>query len=174
MELNEILSSIDSNPSYIPRISEFEITKEDKENYLELVDKRVDPTETNPFDDDRITDKEFYYQVATALDTISSQTIERVLDQPENIWSTTSMWFSIQVVNTNNDTLLIRKNYFVFGSPWNLPWLIKYDDEYFNCYSVELSKYIAKSLPKDFRNMDLLDNKLFIMKIADYLYEQDK
>ena len=94
------------------------------------------------------------------------------MNQGEAWYSTTSNWFNIQIINQNNDTLNITRNYYVSTFPWNLPWKFKYKGQYFNSCNIELSKFINACIPDDFLDKEIFDNKLLIMKIADYLYNR--
>ncbi|MES2513265.1 MAG: hypothetical protein V4580_03945 [Bacteroidota bacterium] len=168
-QLDGILSSINLNPTRIPTLKEFYITADDKKNYVKLVNSRIRNKDDN--DDIRISkeDKDYYYSVSTKLDTISNSIIGAILDKNERIWSTTSNWFTMNIVNEYHDTLHISRNYYVNTLPWNLPWKIEYKGLNFNCYDIELSRFIKNCIPDNFMDKEVFDNKLLIMQIADYL-----
>jgi hypothetical protein len=171
--LFELLQNINESPSLIPSIKEFNITQEDKSNYLSLVDDRLKA------DDDFLSkrkkvNKEYYYNILKMLDTLDNKVIEDVLNQQEGIWSTTSNWFTIRIINQNNDTINISRSYYSNSLPWNLPWKFEFNGQHFNCYNIDFSRFINNCIPKDFMAKEVFDNKFLIMEIADYLYNKEK
>ena len=92
----------------------------------------------------------------------------------ENTWSTTSNWFSIRIINQNNDTLNISRFYYVNTLAWNLPWEFECNGLHFPCYNIGFSMFIDSCLPENFIDKRVFDNSLLIMAIADYLWEQNK
>jgi len=171
-QLSSVLISINSKPSAIPSLKDFQITEKDKKNYLTMVDNQLKNKEVDYLSRKKKINKEFYYSVPAILDTLNSSIITKILDQRERVWSTTSNWFTIQVVNQNSDTLNISRNYYVNTLPWNLPWKFEYKGLNFNCYNVEFSKFINACLPDNFMDKEVFDNRILIMQIADYLYNK--
>lgn len=170
--LSNILAIINSNPSKTPSIQDFRISEMDKKNYLELVDYNLKNVESSPLNRKKKINKAFYYAIPKILDTLNNSIISNDLDQQERIWSTTSYWFTIQIVNQNNDTINISRKFFVTNQPWNLPWKFEYKGQTFNCYNIEFSKFINSCIPQHFMGKDAFDNKFLLMSIADYLYNQ--
>ncbi|HEX8549352.1 MAG TPA: hypothetical protein VF691_20490, partial [Cytophagaceae bacterium] len=170
--LLNVLNSINSNPYAIPSLKDFKITDMDKKNFLDLVDKQLESKEIDYGNRKKKINKEFYYSVPAILDTLNDSIIANILDQRERVWSTTSNWFTIQVVNQNHDTLNISRNYYVNKMPWNLPWEYEYKGLYFNCYNVDFSKLINFCIPENFMDKEVFDNRFLIMHIADYLYNK--
>lgn len=170
--LVSVLDSINSNPSAIPSLQEFQISKKDKKNYLDLVDKQLKSNETDYLSRKKKINKEFYYSVPAMLDTLNSSIIAAILNQREGWTSTTRNWFTIQIINQNSDTLNISRNYYVNTLPWNLPWKYEYKGLNFNCYNIEFSKFINSCLPDNFMDKEVFDNRILIMRIADHLYNK--
>lgn len=165
--------AINSNPSIIPSLKDFQITDTDKKNYLALVEKRLKNKSESPLSNKKKINRAFYFSVPSMLDTLSSSTITSILNQHEENWSTTNNWFTIQVVNQKGDTLNISRDYYESTMPWNLPWKFEYKGLYFNCYNIEFSRFINSCLPKNFIDKDVFDNSLLIMEIADYLWNKE-
>lgn len=172
--LNSVLAQINENPGAIPDIKDFNITEKDKEDYLKLVDDQLNGKHKNYHEENKVLDKEFYYAVPDMLDTISTSTLEAVLNKQEGWFSTTSYWSGILLINETNDTLALTKNYYVETIPWNLPWRVEYHGQYFNCYDIAFSQLINSCIPNDFMDKEVYSNSLFIMKLADYLWIQEK
>lgn len=170
--LSTVLISINSNPSATPSLKDFQITEKDKKNYLTLVDKQLKSKETDYLSRKKKINKEFYYSVPAMLDTLNSSIIKTILNQREGWTSTTSNWFTIQIVNQNSDTLNISRNYYVTTLPWNLPWKFDFKGLNFNCYNVEFSRFINSCIPDNFMDKEVFDNRMLIMQIADYLYNK--
>jgi hypothetical protein len=170
--LTQILSTINSDPAKIPELSDFKITESDKKNYKVLVNTLLQSKESYSFQQKKKINKEFYYSIPTVLDTIKSLSIKDILDQQEGITSTTSNWFSIQLINQNNDTINVARNFYASTMPWNFPWKVHYKDLNFNSYSIDFSKFIKSCIPDDFIDKQVFDNKFLIKEIADYLYNK--
>ncbi|WP_299684366.1 hypothetical protein [uncultured Dokdonia sp.] len=173
LHITEVLEQINNTPSKIPSIQDFTITDKDVKNYISLVDKRI--KEGPDFSrNKKKVNKEFYYNIPNVLDTLNTKVIRNILHQREGIWSTSSNQFTIQITNQNNDVIHISRNYYMNSLPWNLPWKVTYNEQHFNSYDINFSKFIDSCIPKDFMNKDVFDNKHLIMKIADYLYNNKK
>ncbi|RZL44410.1 MAG: hypothetical protein EOP00_19990 [Pedobacter sp.] len=168
------LSTINRNPTAIPTLRDFQISSADKKNYLALVDEKLKSKETDFFSVKKKVNKEFYYSVLSMLDTLNSSIIEKILNKHEGGWSTTSNWFTIQIINQINDTLNIGRNYYISTLPWNLPWVYHYKGLNFNCYDIAFSRFINSCIPDDFMDKEVFDNSFLILEIADYLYNQPK
>jgi photosystem II stability/assembly factor-like uncharacterized protein len=166
--LENALAAINSNPSAVPSLLDFQITEKDKKNYLDLVDEQFKSKEIGK----KKLNKEFYYSIPAILDTLNSSIITDILNQQEGVWSTTSNWFKIQMVNQKNDTLNISRSYYVSTLPWNLPWKFEYKGQNFNCYNVEFSKFINACIPDNFMDKEVFDNKILIMQIANNLHDK--
>ena len=172
ISLASILETINSNPSAIPSLKDFQITEKDKQNYLALVDKQLKSKNSYDRDGKKKINKDFYYSVPSILDTLDNSVIQSILNQTEGGWSTTSNWFAIQITNENNDTLNISRNYYISTLPWNLPWKFEYKGLYFNCYDIEFSRFINSCIPDKFMDKGVFDNSVLIMEIADYLWNR--
>lgn len=169
--LTNLLTTINSNVSAMPSLKDFQITEQDKKNFLISVDERI-KSEENEYVDGKKVNKEFYYSVVSALDTLGNDFISEFLNQTEDTYSTTSNWFTIEIINENNDTIKISREYYVSTLPWNLPWKFEYKGQQFNCYSIEFSKFIDSCIPDLFFDKEIFDNRALIMQIADYLWNK--
>ncbi len=170
-DLLELLQKINDSPSALPSIVDFDFTDVDKKNYLFLVDERLGGGNAYraPL---KAEDKDFYYNIPNVLDTLQGSIIEDILNDYDGNWSTTTNRFIVQVINQNRDTLIFSRSYSMSSLSWHLPWKVKYNDQHFNCYDVNFSKFIKNNIPKDFMDSKILDNKYMIMSIADYLYSR--
>jgi len=171
-DLTNALATINATPSGIPSLKDFKISEKDKKNYLALVDKQLKSKDYDDLNGKKKINKTSYYSVPPMLDTLNGSIITAILNQRERVWSTTSNWFTIQIINENNDTLNISRNYYLSTLPWNLPWKFEYNGLNFNCYNIEFSRFINACIPDNFMDKEVFDNKILIMQIADYLYNK--
>ncbi len=172
--LTNVLNDINSNPSAIPTFKDFHITESDKKNYLTMVDNELKNKGTDYFEKNKKINKDFYYSVPAMLDTLNNSIISTIYNQPEGWSSTTNNWFSIQIINQNNETLNIVRSYYVKTLPWNLPWKFEYNGQYFNCYNIELSRLIKACIDEDFTDKKVFSNSRLIMEVADYLWNMEE
>ncbi len=166
----QVLKTINSAPETIPKLADFQITGTDIKNYLNLVDEQLKSKKSNYPNRKKPIDKIFYNAVPKMLDTLKDSVIREFLSQRERIWSTTSYWFDVKLVDQNNDTITVSRKYFESPLPWNLPWSFEYKGQNFTCYNLEFSKFIYTCIPQNFMNKGLFDNKILLMQLADYLY----
>lgn len=174
-ELSMILNSINNYHDAEPIISDFKISKIDKKKYLKKVDTMIIKNEiVSVKDASEVTYKDLYYSIPNRIDTLSSSTIQKILDPDEDVISTTSNWFRMQIVNENNDTINISRKYFFKRLPWHLPWKVEYKGQNFICYDINLSRFINKCIPKEFDDKYVFDNSYLLMKIAEYVLRKNK
>ncbi len=171
-QLNDALKIVNSNPSRRPVLKDFKITAEDIEKYLSKVDKRLKQKDYS-YGSKKKVDKDFYYAIPSKLDSLDDHIISAIFEQREGVWSTTSNWFKILIVNQNNDTLNIARNYYVSTLPWNLPWHFEYNGQHINSYNIEFSRFVDSCIPDDFMGAGIFDNSVLLMEIADYLWNDD-
>lgn len=172
--LTTLLTDISSNPSAIPTFKDFCISDNDKKYYLTMVDNQIKNKKVNYFGKRKKIIKDFYYSVTSMLDTLDNSIIETILNQPEGWTSTTINWFTIQIINQNNDTLNIVRSYYVKTLPWNLPWKFEYKGQYFNCYNIDFSRFVNSCIPEDFWDKGVFNNGFLIMEVANYLRNMEK
>ncbi len=169
--LTNILATINLNISAMPTFNDFQITEQDKNNYIISVDELL-KREENENIESNSEKKEFYYSIVPIIDSLGNIMISELLNQQEQWYSTTSNWFTIQIINENNDTIKISRDYYVETLPWNLPWKFEYKGQWFNCYSIDFSRFIDSCIPEIFIDKEVFDNKVLIMSIADYLWNK--
>jgi photosystem II stability/assembly factor-like uncharacterized protein len=172
--LTTLLTDISSNPSAIPTFKDFHITDSDKKNYLTMVDNELKSKKRDYFDRKKKINKNFYYSVPAMLDTLDNSIIQSVLNQTEGGWSTTSNWFTVQIINQNNDTLNIVRSYYMKTLPWNLPWKFEYNGQHFNCYNIDFSRFIDACIPDNFTDKGVFNNSRLIMEVANYLWNKEE
>ncbi len=171
--LTTVLTDISSNPTVIPTFKDFRFTESDKKSYLKMVDNQIANKETDYLDRKKKSiNKDFYYSVPAMLDTLNNSVIATILNQQEGLTSTTSNWFTIQIINQNNDTLNILRSYYIKTLPWNLPWKFEYNGQHFNCYNIEFSRLINSCIPDNFTDKGVFNNSRLIMEVADYLWNK--
>ncbi len=183
-ELDSILRDINRDYARIPNIAEFQIAEKDRRKYYKLLDELdkkdmmydriiMNPQKrTNAFDYDYA--ENFYQSVPDRIDTLSANTVRKILYKDEN-WRTTGgvYWFEMQIVNSSQDTLSfihfnLRNEY-----AWFIPWLTEYNGIPFRCYSMALSRWISACLPEKFYVKGSFDNARLLLQIADYLWQQE-
>ncbi|MBK7031678.1 MAG: hypothetical protein IPH49_00015 [Ignavibacteria bacterium] len=114
-------------------------------------------------------DKSFYYSVPNILDSLPDSILTQVLSSRERFLSTSSYTMTVKLVNNNGDTLFATRHSYSHGYPWNLPWKIEYKGLVFTNYSIEFSRFINSCIPDGFIGKEVFDNRMLIMKIANYL-----
>ncbi len=169
-ELTQILSLIDKKPGYVSPIAEFAIKDADVENYKKNIrGADCDPAYSDrvgfakPYSKDRC---QFMMEVPSKIDTISTNLLQKILSYHSGGYVTIWEQFDLILINANNDTLLIEGS----TNTWNLPWLVTYRSNRFNCNNVMLSKFINDHIPNQFVLKDVFDNSRLIQRIASYLY----
>lgn len=167
--LHRALDDINSSPATIPSIRNFRITSLDRSNYLKMVDERIKNNEKyNEFAESSF-DKSFFYSVPNMLDSLPDSILTQVLSSRERFASTSSNTMTVKLVNNNGDTLFATRHSYSHGYPWNLPWKIEYKGLVFANYSIEFSRFINSCIPDGFLGKEVFDNRMLIMKIANYL-----
>ncbi|MBK7578083.1 MAG: hypothetical protein IPI24_11735 [Ignavibacteria bacterium] len=167
--LHRALDDINSSPATIPSIRNFRITSRDRSNYLTMVDEIVrNNKKYNEFAETSF-DKSFYYSVPNILDSLPDSILTQVLSSRERFASTSSYTMTVKLVNNNGDTLFATRHSYSHGYPWNLPWKIEYKGLVFTNYSIEFSRFINSCIPDGFIGKEVFDNRMLIMKIANYL-----
>lgn len=173
-KLMKALYEVDSSSNSIPSLKDFNITDIDKKKYLNLVDDRIKgKEEVDYFNNRKIINEEFYNAVPKMLDSINDSVIAIVLNQHENIRSTTSNWFRIELVNHEGDSIQVSKQYYEQRLPWHLPLTFEYNGLIFKSYNIEFARFVDECIPQEFFDKELFDNSRLIMEIADYLYSKE-
>jgi hypothetical protein len=179
--LDSILRDINRDYTRIPNITEFQITEKDRRKYYKLLDELdkkdmmyVYPRRrTNAFDYDYA--ENFYQSVPDRIDTLSANTVRKILYKDEN-WRTTGgvYWFEMQIVNSSQDTLRFTHYNKDDEYAWFIPWLVEYNGIPFRCYSIALSRWISACLPEKFYVKGSFDNARFLLQIADYFWKREE
>lgn len=167
-ELRNIISTINNNPQYIPMLKDFEISIDDKKNYIKLLDTLFygKYREYSYFEGD----SSFYYSFVNKLDTINGLTFLDIITSDLRCLSTSYYWINVKVGNINGDSISISYNYDCEATPWFLPWKIEYKGKKFLCYNISLSNYINSCYPI----IKKYDNRYLILKVADYFYRKSE
>ena len=115
--------------------------------------------------------EDFYRTMPDRIDTLSANTLRKILYKHEN-WhcSGGAHWFTIQVMNSNGDTLLFSHYNIGHEYAWYLPWLVEYNGMPFRCYSIALSRWVSDCLPGIFYGKECFDNAHFLLQVANYLW----
>ena len=180
-ELRDILADIDRRPEQMPAITEFHITREDKERFADRV-KKADYTDLmndlihSDIPDERWVEelfsfKEFYLSVPKHIDTLGAETMSNILYKDDHWFSTGGAdWFKVQITNENGDSLLFSNVYYHGNYAWFLPWSVTYNGIHFRCYLPALSQWVNDIIPKKFYGKEWFDNASFLMQAAHYLW----
>ena len=169
--LQQLLENINANPEKTPDIQDFNITKADKIRYVENVKERLT---MGKYASNKIDKKDsvFYISISNMVDSLDNATLYNILHADEGVISTTSNWFEVEFINQNNDTCSIRSSYYNNGNPWFLPWHLEYKGQHFNCFDLELSRFIERCITDDFHGHEAFDNVILLRKIADYYWQK--
>ena len=178
IELIEALVSINKHPNATPSIEDFNLTTQDKQDYLDWVDT-LESNHGNPnFFKDSST-RLFYQSIVHDLDTLSSSTILQALQYCHNlVYISSYADLEITIKNQQQDSIKIIKKGLLNPTPWNLPLTICHHQKCFESYHPELVKVLREYLPNTAiflnRGFPHCQNKYLIKQIADYLYQQQK
>lgn len=170
-QLQLLLENITANPEKTPDIQDFNITQEDKIRYQENVKERL-ALGNYAFEKIDFKDSSIYTSITNLVDSLDNATLYNILHADEGIISTTSNWFEVEFINQNNDTCSIRSSYYDIGNPWFLPWHLEYKGQHFNCFDLELSRFIESCIPADFYGREAFDNVVLLKKIGNYYWRK--
>lgn len=180
-ELRDILADIDRRPERMPAITEFHITRADKEQFADRV-KKADYTDLmndlihsdipiEIFVEALLYFKEFYLSVSEHIDTLGTETMSNILYKDDRWFSTGGAdWFEVQITNENGDSLLFSNVYYNGNYAWFLPWSVTYNGIHFRCYLPALSQWVNDIIPKKFYGKEWFDNASFLMQSAHCLW----
>lgn len=176
-ELDSILRDINRDYSRIPTVPELQITEKDVQKYYKLLEKTdlinlwiINDHKSSFSDFDQMED--FYRTVPNRIDTLSPNTLRKILYKHEN-WHSTggANWFTIQVMNSNGDTLRFSHYNIDNEYAWYLPWLVEYNGMPFRCYSIALSRWVSNCIPEKFYGKECFDNARFLLQVAHGLWK---
>lgn len=167
-ELRNIISTINNNPQYMPMLKDFEISIDDKKNYIKLLDTLFYGKYREYSYIKR--DSSFYYSFVNKLDKINRITFLDIITSDFGCSSSDYYWINVKVVNKNGDSISISYNYDCEATPWFLPWKIEYKGQNFLCYNISLSNYINSCYPI----IKKYDNRYLILKVADHFYSKSE
>lgn len=165
-----LLSRIDAHTSFLPRLSDFHIGKEDSKNYYTMIAEQEQKGKLE--DDGILLDYKYLKNFPASLDTVNTNSLTELLTLRNTWWSTTSNWLRIEIVNESNDTLRVGHSYYVHSGAWSLPWVFEYRGQYFSCYDPAVSSFIRDCMPEGFRSRAQFDNKYLIYDLASYNYRK--
>lgn len=148
--VSTILNAINAMPEYRPSIADFHITDAD----------------WNRFWRSRRYEKGAQREIRRKIETVSDEILHRILDQEEGVVSTSSRHFSVEIVNSNRDTLTLSSVYYHTPKAWHVPWTVTYKDWRFRSYNVDLSRLADRSIPNGFHDKTVFDNALLIDQIV--------
>jgi len=163
-----LLQKINLNPYYQPSISDFDISEQDRVEYIEMVKKRF----KEPgflFDRKDKGSTKSYISALESLDTLSNATLRNAIQSNNYILGGNFGGIELGLVNMEGDTLKIKNS-----SPRNLPWEIEFKGLQFKCYRMEIPQIITECLPENFLRRNQLHNKYHIWRIAAFLNERDE
>ena len=81
-----------------------------------------------------------------SVKNLDKEHLNPVLFDLSEIWSTTTDWKGIELVNNKNETLYITNNYYETNA-FNFPWIIRLNGYVFSTTNVEINKFLAKAYP---------------------------
>lgn len=100
------------------------------------------------------------------LDTLSKMDLSEIFQKPESYVA--GHFLTIIIYNAIGDSIHIRSS-FSEPNPYYLPWVFTYRDKVFNCYNPEVTRFIMKYMPSDFKMRDYANISYLNQKIMDYL-----
>ena len=167
--ITSILSRIDTARSFNLSIKDFNVTNDDKADYIENINKLS--KSHDQFEGVQITkdNKDFFMKVSEYIDTIGTVTLQAALDMHDYKSSQEKEGFTITIINTADDSIEINSHYSVYPA-WHLPWTIKPGWHVFKCYDLGVTKFFSSCLPDSFRQKDTNENVMLMLQVAKYLY----
>ncbi len=160
-------------------LSDLNITKNDILKFKQFIDseeERINNSGRSPIDFDNLfsfprgkINFDFYRSMADSLDLLSEEDINNAFWQSSGNWSTTTKWFKVTFVFTNDQKLTIqnnddRPNYL------HTPWLVEFEGLKFMTNSIRFSQQIDSLTGGEFFNAISRDKKYAIFKIIDFRY----
>ena len=167
--ITSILSRIDTARSFNLSIKDFNVTNDDKADYIENINKLS--KSHDQFEGVQITkdNKDFFMKVSEYIDTIGTVTLQAALDMHDYKSSQEKEGFTITIINTADDSIEINSHYSVYPA-CHLPWTIKPGWHVFKCYDLGVTKFFSSCLPDSFRQKDTNENVMLMLQVAKYLY----
>ena len=155
-QLTHLLENINAQPEKKPKIQDFNITNEEVEVFWEKVT-------------DNLAYRALHDTIVNQLEATDSATLYDILLSGEIIiWSDTYRTFTVELVNSNNDTCQVWSSYAIHPNPWNLPWYVLYHGLHFRCFDPGFSRYIKTCIPKGFIGREAFNNDILLDRIWDY------
>jgi len=172
-QLETILKAINEDPSRLPDISEFTFTDQDISNYLNYINNRRIQLKYYMKENGFQIDSLYFAHPENFMQSFTSEDISYIFNQKENLTSTTKNWFTLNFINTNNDTLTIDRFYYENSLSFHFPLVIQYQGLYINCYNLPLAMLIKEALPEHFYSKNIFNNEMFILEIGNYKWKND-
>lgn len=176
-DITNILTKINTEQPCYLQIKDLQINEEDIQNYLSEIDwyeKAYQKSKTRhktlkifPY---KTIDFDFFRDVANNLQSLDSTTINQLFLSPSNMFSTTTNWTQITVINEQGNNLYISNRAYQ-KNPWMLPWQVHYEGLIFPINLIEVSQFLENNSPNSFVNFK--EAKIdFIFKVAHSLYKK--
>ena len=176
-ELTWALRSVNIDPWRAPSIDAFEIDEADLRAYAERVAADIEEGDDDEWDfPDFPTptpdNRDIFTDLPALIDTLSPDAIRAALIEHRNRYtSSSSSSYDVTLVNTEGDTLHCSFTSNGPTQPFCLPWTIRYGDEEFQSYSVELARLLMKLLPEKEYRTEREQKVDMLYVIAEYLGE---
>lgn len=172
-QLDTILKEINADPSKLPNISEFHFTDQDILKYHDYINERRIQLKYQMKENGFQIDSTYYAHPENFIESFKSEDIPIIFNQKENLTSTTKHLFNLQFINSNNDTLVVYRFYYLNSLSFHFPLVIEYQGQYINCYNLPLAKLIKDALPKHFYSKEYFNTEMFILEIGNYRWKND-
>ncbi|MFA7327047.1 MAG: hypothetical protein WC121_10315 [Candidatus Kapaibacterium sp.] len=176
VELKELLKEINMYPNRVPTINEFNITEENKSEFINDIEGIIS-SEYWVRKEEGLSILLYYNiennfrNVIENVETYDTNQIKKSLDLYYDRWVHYPSRFYFYFVNTNSDTLFFSQSSYA-SSPWYLPWDVKYKGKHFYSYNIEISKLINNVIPEEFNGKEAFDNIFLLTGLAGYKYRE--
>lgn len=166
-DVSILLQQINFDPSYMPKVEDFQIQVDD----INLFGKEIRKRNEEGWYGESLKQ---HFLLHRHMYLLTDSLLEAVLRREENMISTTSGWFKLQFVNANQDTLSLSHVHSSYPSPFLLPMIATYQGRQFSCYLPQLARFIEENLPDDFPSKEQFSNVQLLMDTGFYLHQHSK
>jgi len=88
-----------------------------------------------------------------SIKNLNQTQLNSVLFNLSEMWSTTTFWKAVELVNNKNETLYITNNYYE-ANAFNFPWIIRLNGYVFSTTNIEINKFLEKVYPSFISNSE--------------------
>ncbi|NLR63036.1 hypothetical protein HGH92_01840 [Chitinophaga varians] len=165
-EVDRLVKAVCNDPQKLPVMTELGFTQKDYEQCKKdiqafNVNRRVKgrPGSTSFYIEENNVDFNKLISLVDSIQSLDSAAIGKILLNSEHMFSTTTNWMSVTLVNDNDEVLRIAYSYYEQPNAMRLPCVLSFDEETMVAFTPEITRFMDKNCPalmKDKNRMPLL------------------